>query len=161
MGVNDCDEAGHTALHRAVAGGHFLAARFLLEAGATATLRDRAGLTPLHWAAVSPEITRKHPMLQLLLDAGADPDAAAADGQTVAGYATAHGFKRTADWLGSKGSGRRVGGGGGAGGSVKWSVGGWLAGLLEPFRRRDGGWLCVLWFYSSIAVGLAVFVSAL
>ncbi len=46
------DASGISALHLAARGGQLAAARLLVESGAAVDVADKAGNTPLHWAAV-------------------------------------------------------------------------------------------------------------
>jgi cytohesin len=49
QGLDERDDTGKTALHRAVIGGHAEAAAWLLRNGAGASIRDENGMTPLMW----------------------------------------------------------------------------------------------------------------
>lgn len=63
-----------SALH--LAHDSYACAKVLLESGADVTVRDGYGRTPLHWAAEAGNMD----VVRLLIEAGADPAAAAADG---------------------------------------------------------------------------------
>jgi ankyrin repeat protein len=170
--VNDCDAEGHTALHRAAARGHYLVCRELLDAGlgggagggANVALRDGAGLTALHWAAiVAPEGSNKRRLLRLLLDRGADPEAVDGGGRTVPTHAEAYGFRRTAALLADSitdhhrhpRTAPRASGGPGAAflrGAQELLCGG---GDMHGGVRQ--GRLYVTVFYCSLAAGLAIY----
>ena len=170
--VNDCDAEGHTALHRAAARGHYLVCRELLDAGsgggagggANVALRDGAGLTALHWAAVvTPEGSNKRRLLRLLLDHGADPEAVDGGGRTVPTHAEAYGFRRTAALLADaitdhhqhpRTAPRTSGGLGAAFVRGAWGLvcgGGDMNGGVRQGR------LYVTVFYCSLAAGLAIY----
>jgi ankyrin repeat protein len=80
--------AGHTALHVAARAYDTTIARALLEAGANVRARNRRGAEPLHAATDGgPGSTRWDPLAQAatityLVNAGADPEAAAEGGVT-------------------------------------------------------------------------------
>jgi palmitoyltransferase len=52
VGVDSRDAQGHTALMWAAYQGDALSVDLLLRHGASPTVQDDAGLTPLHWAVV-------------------------------------------------------------------------------------------------------------
>jgi ankyrin len=70
---------GTTALHWAVRANDQDMANVLIRAGASATARDRYGVTPLYLAAVNGSAA----MIGMLLDAGADPNGLAPTGETA------------------------------------------------------------------------------
>jgi ankyrin repeat protein len=75
--VDAWDHEGKTALMAAAEAGRLEAAKLLLDKGASLSAADAALRTPLHHAAAGPSF----PLLELLLDRGADP-AVSAYGQT-------------------------------------------------------------------------------
>ena len=82
---DDVDRAGWCALHFAAQEHAVEAVRMLVGAGAALELRDRHGNTPL-WRAVMASKGRGE-VIALLLEAGADPDAANASGHSPRGMA--------------------------------------------------------------------------
>jgi len=80
-----------TALHSAVSRLQSDVARILLEAGANPDVRQSAGWTPLHAAAMNGDLVS----VELLLAAGADPGAANDEGRTVADLANESGDDAT------------------------------------------------------------------
>ena len=93
--VNLQDEPGMTPLHHAVnadwKGSHFKMIKLLIGRGANAKAIDDTHHTPLHWAS-SKETA------ELLIDAGADVNAATLDGETpLYGACRARGFKELPD----------------------------------------------------------------
>ena len=74
--------AGATPLMTAALYGDAALVRQLLRAGADPNAADRAGVTPLMWAAASPDTIR------LLLDAGADVNARSDDGRSALAIAS-------------------------------------------------------------------------
>jgi ankyrin repeat protein len=77
--VNAARVDGGTALHAAVHADRLDIAELLLKAGATATVKDRYGVTPLYLAAVNGNAE----MLRRLLDAGVDPNTTDPGGETA------------------------------------------------------------------------------
>jgi uncharacterized protein len=82
-----------TALHSAVSRLQSDVARILLEAGANPDVRQSAGWTPLHAAAMNGDLAS----MELLLGAGADPTAANDEGRSVADLAKENGDDATID----------------------------------------------------------------
>jgi ankyrin repeat protein len=80
-----------TALHSAVSRLQSDVARILLEAGANPDVRQSAGWTPLHAAAMNGDLAS----LDLLLGAGADPTAENDEGRSVADLANESGDDAT------------------------------------------------------------------
>jgi ankyrin repeat protein len=80
-----------TALHSAVSRLQSDVARILLEAGASPDVRQSAGWTPLHAAAMNGDLVS----VELLLGAGADPTAANEEGRSVADLAEESGHDAT------------------------------------------------------------------
>ena len=79
LDVNAVDGDGATALHWATHSDDLDIGRHLISAGATVTVATRFGATPLALAAENGSA----PFIELLLDAGADPNEANADGESV------------------------------------------------------------------------------
>lgn len=77
-GVDALDRDGRSALFQAVIDGRNEMVRLLLAAGAQARLHDKAGWTPLHFAAQACQPT----IAAILLDGGAEVDAADESGNT-------------------------------------------------------------------------------
>jgi len=71
--LNGADSRGMSALHYAAGASDPSFLKALLRAGASFRSRSRIGFTPLHVASVSPAAWRA---VQVLLDAGADPNEA-------------------------------------------------------------------------------------
>ena len=80
-----------TALHSAVSRLQSDVVRILLEAGANPDVRQSAGWTPLHAAAMNGDLAS----MELLLGAGADPTAANDEGRSVADLAKESGDDAT------------------------------------------------------------------
>ena len=66
--LDQSDDNGETALHKASREGHAQIVHFLLEYGANLEIKSRDGYTPLHWAAKSGDLK----ILIMLLEDGAD-----------------------------------------------------------------------------------------
>jgi ankyrin repeat protein len=77
--VNAARVDGTTALHAAVHADRLDVADLLLKAGASASVKDRYGITPLYLASVNGSAE----MIRRLLDAGGDPDTTDAGGETA------------------------------------------------------------------------------
>ncbi len=75
---------GLTPLHLACKSGHFEMVKYLIEKKADLEARDKEGMTPVFYAFLSPVI------VQLLLKAGANANAAIADGTTPEFYILRH-----------------------------------------------------------------------
>jgi ankyrin repeat protein len=82
-----------TAMHSAVSRLHADVVRILLDAGAKPNVRQSAGWTPLHAAAMNGDLTS----VELLLASGADPTATNEEGRSVADLARESGDDATAD----------------------------------------------------------------
>ena len=82
-----------TAMHSAVSRLHADVVRVLLDAGANPNVRQSAGWTPLHAAAMNGDLTS----VELLLASGADPAATNEEGRSVADLANDSGDEATAD----------------------------------------------------------------
>lgn len=92
----------NTPLHAGVAGPRPLEmARLLVAAGADANAAQHGGYTALHSAAQHGSVE----LIDLLLDHGADPDAAAEDGRRAADFAREKGHDAAAAHLRSRGAG--------------------------------------------------------
>ena len=82
-----------TAMHSAVSRLQSEVVRILLEAGANPDVRQSAGWTPLHAAAMNGDLTS----VELLLASGADPGATNDEGRSVLDLATESDDEATAD----------------------------------------------------------------
>jgi ankyrin repeat protein len=82
-----------TAMHSAVSRLQSDVLRILLEAGANPNVRQSAGWTPLHAAAMNGDLAS----VELLLASGADPAATNDEGRSVIDLATESGDQATAD----------------------------------------------------------------
>ncbi|HEU4664353.1 MAG TPA: ankyrin repeat domain-containing protein [Dokdonella sp.] len=87
-----------TALHLAVAVGDAELVSMLVERGADPNARDAHGRTPLH-AAVRADTPLAIALLKPLLAAGANPEIANSNGETVLGLALARGEPELSYWL--------------------------------------------------------------
>jgi ankyrin repeat protein len=91
----------NTPLHAGVAGPRPLdVARPLVEAGADVNARQHGGYTALHSAAQHGSL----PLMDLLLDHGADPDVAAEDGRRAIDFARERGHAEAAAHLAARGA---------------------------------------------------------
>jgi len=92
VNVNSGTQSGWTALHYAVLGGHVAIVQAISQTeGANVNVRNVTGYTPLHMAFRLTDGDRLLPMIQALLDAGAEPNIAADNGQTPLFHAVAAG----------------------------------------------------------------------
>jgi uncharacterized protein len=82
-----------TAMHSAVSRLQSDVVRILLEAGANPNVRQSAGWTPLHAAAMNGDVIS----VELLLASGADPTATNDEGRSVIDLATESGDEATVD----------------------------------------------------------------
>jgi uncharacterized protein len=82
-----------TAMHSAVSRLQSDVVRILLEAGANPNVRQSAGWSPLHAAAMNGDLTS----VELLLASGAEPTATNDEGRSVIDLATESGDQRTVD----------------------------------------------------------------
>ena len=82
-----------TAMHSAVSRLQSGVVRILLDAGANPNVRQSAGWTPLHAAAMNGDLTS----VELLLAAGADPTATNEEGRSVIDLANESGDEPTAE----------------------------------------------------------------
>ncbi len=131
MPVDQLGKDGNSALMLAAFNGHTETMHILLDAGADVSLRDSDGRTPLMFAATGPfpvavRLLLKNgsdvnaigstehfsalmfaageglsPIVDILLDAGADPTLKDIDGDTAASFARQRGFPALADKLDS------------------------------------------------------------
>ncbi|MEM9776437.1 MAG: ankyrin repeat domain-containing protein [Chloroflexota bacterium] len=90
--INATDKIGQTALHAAALHGAKNVAGVLILKGANVNIKDKAGYTPLHYAVAvnNVPVWRTSDFLKLteiLLDAGADPNAITSSRFTVLGLA--------------------------------------------------------------------------
>jgi uncharacterized protein len=84
-----------TAMHSAVSRLQSDVVRILLEAGANPNVRQSAGWTPLHAAAMNGDVIS----VELLLASGADPTATNDEGRSVIDLATENGDEATVDLI--------------------------------------------------------------
>jgi uncharacterized protein len=84
-----------TAMHSAVSRLQSDVVRILLEAGANPNVRQSAGWTPLHAAAMNGDVIS----VELLLASGADPTATNDEGRSVIDLATEKGDEATVDLI--------------------------------------------------------------
>jgi uncharacterized protein len=84
-----------TAMHSAVSRLQSDVVRILLEAGANPNVRQSAGWTPLHAAAMNGDVIS----VELLLASGADPTATNDEGRSVIDLATEKGDAATVDLI--------------------------------------------------------------
>jgi uncharacterized protein len=84
-----------TAMHSAVSRLQSDVVRILLEAGANPNVRQSAGWTPLHAAAMNGDVIS----VELLLASGADPTATNDEGRSVVDLATEKGDEATVDLI--------------------------------------------------------------
>jgi uncharacterized protein len=84
-----------TAMHSAVSRLQSDVVRILLEAGANPNVRQSAGWTPLHAAAMNGDVIS----VELLLVSGADPTATNDEGRSVIDLATEKGDEATVDLI--------------------------------------------------------------
>ena len=86
--ANDTDGDGGTLLLRVVGAprvisdAHLDMARLLLSHGVDINKSEKDSYTPLHCCAIYPEQSSRRPLIQLLLDAGANVNARNCDGET-------------------------------------------------------------------------------
>lgn len=78
---------GMTELHLAAYHGELDWVQNCIDGGLDVNARDKAGWTPLHWAAdmgmVGPDDGEREAIVRLLISSGADANAVAADGESV------------------------------------------------------------------------------
>jgi hypothetical protein len=80
------DDAGQTAVHKAAAGGRSTHLQKLVECGASLSIKDASGSTPLHLAAAH---VLPRACVKILVDAGADRDVVDAGGASPLHHAPA------------------------------------------------------------------------
>ena len=83
-------------LHRAVAGKSDKIVSLLLKHGAECDIKDKAGKTPLHWAAMLDAVNCAH---VLLLEGKCNVDCKAKNGRTPCHFAASENKMRMLEWL--------------------------------------------------------------
>ncbi len=78
--VNAKGERGDTALLVAARNGYLEAAQVLVAAGADVNVKDEEGSTPLSWATIAEMGQPENPLVKLLLEHGANPNAGSMSG---------------------------------------------------------------------------------
>jgi RNA polymerase sigma factor (sigma-70 family) len=131
--LNEFDERGKSALHRAILGGHAEMVFYLLLLGAEVNLPDRAGITPLMESLAWLGDGGGNATRLFLIIKGANPHAIRADGHSEITFAADRGNDHSVQWLLWLGVDARAGSLKGTPSQVAWRAG--REPILQLLRR--------------------------